>query len=108
MSARLTLNTLIWQLAECRCSEYSPLSFCLKVSIWMRKGTPFSPPCLRGVNSVLMQCTLEHKSREARVDGGASNDEIHFTRTHEDTYELLVYFVWDKDINLPKRCLSRQ
>lgn len=54
----VTLNTLIWQLAECRCSTYSPLSFCLKVSIWMRNGTPFSPPCFLGVNSVLMQCTL--------------------------------------------------
>lgn len=52
-----TLNTLIWQLAECRCSVYSPLSFSRKVSICTRNGTPFSPPCLRRVNSVLMQCT---------------------------------------------------
>lgn len=56
-----TLNTLIWQLAECRCSVYSPFSFCLNVSIWTRKGTPFSPPCFLGVNSVLMQCTWEEK-----------------------------------------------
>lgn len=56
-----TLNTLIWQLAECRCSVYSPFSFCLNVSIWTRKGTPFSPPCFLGVNSVLMQCTWEQK-----------------------------------------------
>ena len=48
----LTLNTLIWQLAECKCSEYSPFSLCLKVSICTRKGTPFSPPCFLGVNSV--------------------------------------------------------
>ena len=54
---RPTLNTLIWQLAECKCSVYSPFSFCLKVSICTRKGTPFSPPCFLGVNSVLMQCT---------------------------------------------------
>lgn len=53
----LTLNTLIWQLAECRCSVYSPFSFSLKVSICTRNGTPFSPPCFRMVNSVLMQCT---------------------------------------------------
>lgn len=52
-----TLNTLIWQLAECRCSEYSPFSLCLNVSICTRKGTPFSPPCFLGVNSVLIQCT---------------------------------------------------
>lgn len=57
-----TLNTLIWQLAECKCSVYSPFSFCLKVSICTRKGTPFSPPCFRGVNSVLMQCTWQNKS----------------------------------------------
>lgn len=56
-----TLNTLIWQLAECKCSVYSPFSFCLKVSICTRKGTPFSPPCFRGVNSVLMQCTWQNK-----------------------------------------------
>lgn len=53
----LTLKTLIWQLAECRWSVYSPFSVCLKVSTWILKGTPFSPPCLRGVNSVLIQCT---------------------------------------------------
>lgn len=52
---RGTLKTLIWQLAECRCSVYSPFSFSLKVSICTRKGTPFSPPCFRMVNSVLMQ-----------------------------------------------------
>lgn len=51
------MNTLIWQLAECKCSVYSPFSLCLKVSICTRKGTPFSPPCFLGVNSVLMQCT---------------------------------------------------
>ena len=56
-----TLNTLIWQLAECKCSVYSPFSFCLKVSICTRKGTPFSPPCFRGVNSVLIQCTWQNK-----------------------------------------------
>lgn len=53
--APLTLKTLTWQEAEWRCSVYSPLSFSLNVSIWIRKGTPFSPPCLRMVNSVLMQ-----------------------------------------------------
>lgn len=58
---RPTLNTLIWQLAECKCSVYSPFSFCLNVSICTRKGTPFSPPCFRGVNSVLMQCTWKGK-----------------------------------------------
>lgn len=52
-----TLKTLTWQLAECRCSVYSPASFSLKVSIWTRNGTPFSPPCLRMVNSVLIQWT---------------------------------------------------
>lgn len=57
-----TLNTLIRQLTECRCSVYSPFSFCLKVSICTRKGTPFSPPCFRGVNSVLMQCTWQERS----------------------------------------------
>lgn len=56
-----TLNTLIWQLAECKCSVYSPFSFCLNVSICTRKGTPFSPPCFRGVNSVLIQCTCKGK-----------------------------------------------
>lgn len=56
-----TLNTLIWQLAECKCSVYSPFSFCLNVSICTRKGTPFSPPCFLGVNSVLMQCTWKGK-----------------------------------------------
>lgn len=58
---RPTLNTLIWQLAECKCSVYSPLSFCLNVSICTRKGTPFSPPCFLGVNSVLIQCTWKGK-----------------------------------------------
>lgn len=57
MFSNVTLKTLIWQLAECRWSVYSPFSVCLKVSTWILKGTPFSPPCLRGVNSVLIQCT---------------------------------------------------
>lgn len=57
MFLNVTLKTLIWQLAECRWSVYSPFSVCLKVSTWILKGTPFSPPCLRGVNSVLIQCT---------------------------------------------------
>lgn len=64
-----TLNTLIWQLAECKCSVYSPFSFCLNVSICTRKGTPFSPPCFLGVNSVLMQCTWE--GRRGAAGGGA-------------------------------------
>lgn len=50
-----TLNTLMRQLAEWRCSGGSPLPPAPKVSIWMRKGTPFSPPFFRSVNSVLMQ-----------------------------------------------------
>lgn len=53
--AAWTLNTLMRQPAECRCSGGSSLSLGLKVSIWRRKGTPFSPPFFRGVNSVLMQ-----------------------------------------------------
>lgn len=61
MGTSVTLNTLIWQLAECRCCTYSPFSFCLNVSSWMRNGTPFSPPCFLGVNSVLMQCTLPQR-----------------------------------------------
>ena len=66
-----TLNTLIWQLAECKCSVYSPLSFCLNVSICTRKGTPFSPPCFLGVNSVLIQCTWKGKrGQEARRGTG--------------------------------------
>lgn len=44
---------------------YSPFSFCLKVSTWILKGTPFSPPCLRGVNSVLIQCT--YKTIQAKI-----------------------------------------
>ncbi len=63
----ITLKTLIWQLAECRCSVYSPLSFCLKVSIWIRNGTPFSPPCFRGVNSVLMQWTFNKGRKESEL-----------------------------------------
>ena len=43
---------------------YSPFSFCLKVSTWILKGTPFSPPCFRGVNSVLMQCTWKTTQAE--------------------------------------------
>lgn len=65
MAGRPTLNTLIWQLAECKCSVYSPFSFCLNVSICTRKGTPFSPPCFLGVNSVLMQCTWKGNARQA-------------------------------------------
>lgn len=72
---RPTLNTLIWQLAECKCSVYSPFSLCLKVSICTRKGTPFSPPCFLGVNSVLMQCTCRGRGgagsqKQARVGSG--------------------------------------
>lgn len=52
-----TLKTLIWQLHECTWSIYSPCSLVVKVSTWMRNGTPFSPPCFLGVNSVLMQFT---------------------------------------------------
>lgn len=53
----LTLKTLTWQLEEWTCSMYSPCSSVVKVSTWIRKGTPFSPPCFLGVNSVLMQLT---------------------------------------------------
>lgn len=58
-----TLKTLIWQEAEWRCSVYSPVSPWAKVSIWILKGTPFSPPCFLGVNSVLMQCTWRCQQR---------------------------------------------
>ena len=67
-----TLKTLIWQLAECRCSVYSPFSFSLNVSIWTRKGTPFSPPCFRMVNSVLMQWTWGEARHPAVSDSAAS------------------------------------
>lgn len=53
----LTLKTLTWQLEEWTCSMYSPCSLVVNVSTWIRKGTPFSPPCFLGVNSVLMQLT---------------------------------------------------
>lgn len=65
----LTLKTLTWQEEECRCSVYSSLSFSLNVSIWMRKGTPFSPPCFRMVNSVLMQCTWAAKDKVVKEWG---------------------------------------
>lgn len=54
-----TLKTFTWQLDEWTCSMYSPCSLVVKVSTWIRKGTPFSPPCFLGVNSVLMQLTWE-------------------------------------------------
>lgn len=69
----LTLKTLIWQEAECRCSVYSPPSFSLNVSIWTRKGTPFSPPCLRIVNSVLIQWTLKNKTKKLKFHSNDSN-----------------------------------
>lgn len=43
------------------CSVYSPFSPRANVSIWILKGTPFSPPCFLGVNSVLMQCTCKQR-----------------------------------------------
>lgn len=63
-----TLKTLIWQEAEWRCSVYSSLSFSLNVSIWTRNGTPFSPPCFRIVNSVLIQWTYIFKRKGEKVD----------------------------------------
>lgn len=57
-----TLKTLTWQLEEWTCSMYSPCSLEVKESTWIRKGTPFSPPCFLGVNSVLMQFTWEDKT----------------------------------------------
>ena len=50
-----TLKTLIWHAAAC--SLFSVPSPCKYVSTWIRNGTPFSPPCFFGVNSVLMQFT---------------------------------------------------
>ena len=69
------MNTLIWQLAECRCSVYSPFSLCLKVSICTRKGTPFSPPCFLGVNSVLMQCTCRDAQAVSQRCAGAPDPQ---------------------------------
>lgn len=63
-----TLKTLIWQEAEWRCSVYSSLSFSLNVSIWTRNGTPFSPPCFRIVNSVLIQWTYTFKRMGEKMD----------------------------------------
>lgn len=62
-----TLKTLTWQLQEWTCSMYSPCSLVVKESTWIRKGTPFSPPCFLGVNSVLIQFTWEDKVRRKNV-----------------------------------------
>ena len=42
------------ELVDVRTVWWSPWAY---VSTWMRNGTPFSPPCFFGVNSVLMQFT---------------------------------------------------
>lgn len=67
-----TLKTLIWQLDEWTCSMYSPCWLVVNVSTWIRKGTPFSPPCFLGVNSVLMQLTWDdgHKGVGQRNRAG--------------------------------------
>ena len=58
LMAYLTLKTLIWH--EAQWSRLQPVTsrpLSAYVSIWSRNGTPFSPPCLRAVNSVLIQWT---------------------------------------------------
>lgn len=90
----ITLKTLIWQLAECRWSVYSPFSVCLKVSTWILKGTPFSPPCLRGVNSVLMQCTWKKKHPSNKKNSQKHprcefyQHHVHFLRTSNKSPSL--------------------
>lgn len=71
------MKTLTWQLEEWTCSKYSPWSLVVKESTWIRKGTPFSPPCFLGVNSVLTQFTcgdgptVKH-NKGANVLGGGT------------------------------------
>lgn len=65
---RCTLKTFIWHEAICKLLGFFS---CEYVSIWIRNGTPFSPPCFFGVNSVLMQFTWKrvHKSKADTIKG---------------------------------------